>query len=90
MTVVDGVCPLMTDPDSWDSWIEGGVDIAVPTVANWEGPAETRELLDQWGRWLTEDDRVIGIGEPSDFDQFPVAGEAGCGDPFPEHPPDGR
>ena len=37
MTVVDGVCPLMTDPDSWDGWIEGGVDIAVPTVANWEG-----------------------------------------------------
>ncbi len=27
LTVVDGVCPLMTDPDAWDSWIEGGVDI---------------------------------------------------------------
>ena len=36
MIIVDGVCPLMTDPDSWDSYIEGGVDIAVPTVANWE------------------------------------------------------
>ena len=44
MTVVDGVCPLMTDPDSWDSWIKGGVDIAVPTVANWETPAETQEF----------------------------------------------
>ena len=52
LTRVDGVCPLMTDPDSWDSYIEGGVDIAVPTVANWETPAETRDLLDQWDRWL--------------------------------------
>ena len=77
MTVVDGVCPLMTDPDAWDSWIEGGVDIAVPTVANWETPAETRDLLDQWDRWLTEDDRLIGINEPSDFDQFPVSGKLG-------------
>ncbi len=77
MTVVDGVCPLMTDPDSWDSWIEGEVDIAVPTAANWETPAETQDLLDQWDRWLTEDDRLIGIDEPSDFDQFPVAGKLG-------------
>ena len=77
MTVLDGVCPLMTDPDAWDSWIEGGVDIAVPTVANWETPAETQDLLDQWDRWLTEDDRLIGINEPSDFDQFPVPGKLG-------------
>lgn len=77
MTVVDGVCPLMTDPDAWDGWIEGGVDIAVPTVANWEGPAETQDLLEQWDRWLTEDDRLIGIGEPADFDRFPAAGRLG-------------
>ena len=67
----------MTDPDSWDSWIEGGVDIAVPTVANWETPTETRDLLDQWDRWLTDDDLLIGIDEPTDFDQFPVAGKLG-------------
>ena len=77
MTVLDGVCPLMTDPEAWDSWIEGGVDVAVPTVANWEGPAETRELLTQWGRWLAYDDRLIGINEPSNFDQFPVPGKLG-------------
>ena len=53
------------------------MDIAVPTVANWETPAETRDLLDQWDRWLTEDDRLIGINEPSDFDQFPVSGKLG-------------
>ena len=77
MTVLDGVCPLMTDPEAWDSWIEGGVDVAVPTVANWEGPAETRELLTQWGRWLADDDRLIGINEPSNFDQFPAPGKLG-------------
>ena len=77
MTVVDGVCPLMTDPDAWEGWIEGGVDIAVPTVANWEGPAETQDLLEQWDRWLTEDDRLIGIGEPADFDQFPLSRRLG-------------
>ena len=52
MTVVDGVCPLMTDPGSWDGRIEGGVDIAVPTVANREGPAETEGLPAQWARWM--------------------------------------
>ena len=77
MTVVDGVCPLMTDPDSWDSWIEGGVDIAVPTVANWEGPAETRELLGQWARWLEEDGRLVPVNDASDFDRFPVPGRLG-------------
>ena len=77
MTVVDGVCPLMTDPASWDSWIEGGVDIAVPTVANWEGPVETRGLLAQWARWLEEDDRLVAINDPSDFDRFPVPGRLG-------------
>ena len=77
MTVVDGVCPLMTDPASWDVWIEGGVDIAVPTVANWEGPAETRALLDQWARWLEEDARLVAIDDPSDFDRFPVPGRLG-------------
>jgi len=77
VTVVDGVCPLMTDPASWDSWIEGGVHIAVPTVANWEGPAETRDLLAQWARWLEEDGRVGAISEPSDFDRYPVPGRLG-------------
>ena len=77
MTVLDGVCPQMIDPDHWDSWIEGGVDIAVPTVANWEDPTETRQLLNQWDRWLTDDDRLIGVGEPADFDLFPVGGKLG-------------
>ena len=77
MTVVDGVCPLMTDPGAWNSWIEGGVDIAVPTAANWEGPAETRELLSQWARWTAEDDRLIAVAEPSDFDRFPSPGKLG-------------
>jgi len=67
----------MTDPASWDSWIEGGVHIAVPTVANWEGPAETRDLLAQWARWLEEDGRVGAISEPSDFDRYPVPGRLG-------------
>ena len=77
MTVVDGVCPQMTDPDHWDSWIDGGVDIAVPTVANWEDPAETQDLLEQWERWLTGDDRLVAVNEPSDFDRFPVSGKLG-------------
>ena len=77
MTVVDGVCPLMTDPDSWDSWIEGGVDIAVPTVANWEVPTETQELLEQWRRWMEDDDRLLEINESSDFEQFPAPGKLG-------------
>ena len=55
----------------------GGVDIAAPTVANWEDPAETRDLLLQWQRWLDEDDRLIAVNEPADFDQFPVAGKLG-------------
>lgn len=67
----------MTDPASWDSWIEGGVNVAVPTVANWEGPAETRELLLQWTRWLEEDDRLVAIREPSDFERFPLPNRLG-------------
>ena len=67
----------MTDPDAWDSWIDGGVDIAVPTVANWETPAETWELLDQWDRWLAEDERLVAVNEASDFDRFPMPGKLG-------------
>ncbi len=77
MTVLDGVCPQMIDPDYWDSWIKGAVDITVPTVANWEDPAETQKLLDQWGRWLTEDNQLMAVNEPHDFEQFPVAGRLG-------------
>ena len=77
MTVVDGVCPLMTDPESWGGWIEGGVHVAAPTVANWEGPAETRDLLAQWAGWMEEDDRLVPVVEPSDFDRFPLPGRLG-------------
>ena len=77
ITVLDGVCPLMTDPDSWDSWIQGGVSIAAPTVANWEGPAEAKDLMDKWARWLEHDDRLIEIDKGSDFDRFPVPGRLG-------------
>ncbi len=74
---MDGVCPLMTDPDAWDSWIEGGTHIAVPTVANWEDPDETQGLLTQWDQWLTEDLRLVGIGNPGDFGPFPLNGKLG-------------
>ena len=67
----------MIDPDCWDSWIEGGAHIAVPTAANWETPAETEDLLRQWGRWLADDDRLIAVSHPDDFDQFPVPGKLG-------------
>ena len=77
MIVLDGVCPQMIDPDCWDSWIEGGAHIAVPTVANWEEPAETQELLHQWDRWLSEDPRLIAVNQPDDFNQFPVKGKLG-------------
>lgn len=77
MTVFDGVCPLMTDPEAWNSWIEGGVDIVAPTAANWEGPAEAGELLSQWARWTAEDERLEAVAEPSDFDRFPAPGKLG-------------
>ncbi len=71
MTVVDAVAPLMTDPEAWDLYREGGVDIAAPTVANWESPEETHRLLEQWARWTREDDRLSAVTRPSDFDRFP-------------------
>ncbi|WP_420612063.1 dipeptidase [Candidatus Spongiisocius sp.] len=77
MTVVDAVCPLMTDPEAWDLYIEGGVDIGAPTVANWETPSETRELLEQWARWMDEDERLVAVTEPGDFDRFPIPGKLG-------------
>ena len=77
MTVVDGVCPLMTDPEAWDLYIKGGVDIAAPTVANWETPDQTRQLLEQWARWTTEDSRLRAVTEPSHFDLFPESGKLG-------------
>ena len=77
MTVVDGVCPLMTSPESWDLYIEGGVDIGAPTVANWETPAETHQLLEQWARWIDRDDRLVAVTEPTDFDRFPDPGKLG-------------
>ena len=77
MTVVDAVCPLMTDPEAWDLYIEGGVDIAAPTVANWETPAETQQLLERWARWMDDDDRLVSVTEPGDFDRFPRPGQLG-------------
>ena len=66
MTVVDAVCPLMTDPEAWDLYIDGGVDIGAPTVANFETPSETEELLEQWARWIDEDDRLVAVTEDGD------------------------
>ncbi len=77
MTVVDGVCPLMTDPEAWDLYIEGGVDIAVPTVANWETPDETLRLLQQWRTWTADDDRLLSVTEPDHFEQLPDPGRLG-------------
>ena len=77
MTVVDGVCPIMTDPEVWDLYIEGGVDIAAPTVANWETPSETRRLLEQWSRWTREDPRLVAVTESSHFDRFPLSERLG-------------
>ena len=77
MTVVDAVCPLMTDPEAWDLYMEGGVDIGAPTVANFETPSETLELLEQWARWIGEDDRLVAVTEPGDFELFPSPGKLG-------------
>ncbi len=77
MTVVDAVCPLMTDPEAWDLYREGGVDIAVPTVANWESPEETQRLLEQWVRWTDEDAGLRAVTRSSDFDRFPDPGKLG-------------
>ena len=77
MTVVDAVCPLMTDPEAWDLYIDGGVDIGAPTVANWETPSETQQLLEQWARWIDRDDRLVAVTAASDFDRFPSPGKLG-------------
>ena len=43
--VVDGVCPLMRQPEHWDEWVRGGTTLAIPTVASTEDSASALAKL---------------------------------------------
>jgi membrane dipeptidase len=76
--VIDGVCPLMQDPAHWDDWIAGGVDVAIPTVANEHGPADTMKNLSGWFRWMRSNgDRLAHVVTVEDITKAKEAGRLG-------------
>lgn len=77
--VVDGCAPQLSDPQAWEGWLVGGVDLAIPTVSTHESPGEALKKIGRWRRWLQEDERLFLVASPPDLD---ILGEGRLGITF--------
>ena len=68
--VVDGCAPLLSKPGAWEGWVEGGVHLAMPTVATHEGPEEALGRVGEWKRWTDGDQEVFLADSLSDLDRL--------------------
>ncbi len=66
--VVDGCAPLLSKPGAWEGWVEGGVDLAIPTVATHEDSEEGLRRVREWRRWTEGDRGVCLVASPDDLD----------------------
>lgn len=66
--VVDGCAPLLSKPGAWEGWLVGGVDLAIPTVATHEGPEEAVTRVENWRRWIDENEKLLHVVSPTDLD----------------------
>ena len=68
--VVDGCAPLLSKPDAWRGWRVGGVDLAIPTVATHETPAEALPRVRDWRSGLEASRQLFQVATPSDLGEL--------------------
>jgi len=59
--IIDGVCPLLMDKKNIDFYIDGGLTVAVPTIAIREPAREALRVLGSWHRFIANNDQLCLI-----------------------------
>ena len=59
--IIDGVCPLLMDKKNVGWYIDGGVTVAVPTIAIREPAGQVLRSLGSWHRFVSENDQLCLI-----------------------------
>lgn len=73
--VIDGVCPLLREPQYVDWYIEGGAAAATPTVSLDEPVDITLETIGRWLRRIATDDRLVLAKTAADIEAAKPAGQ---------------
>jgi len=67
LILMDMTCPLMRDPDYWDWWLEGGVDVAAPSVQG-DNIRDTIKDLAWWLKMIRlHDDKFLHVTSVEDI-----------------------
>ena len=59
--IIDGVCPLLMDKKNVSWYIDGGVTVAVPTIAIREPAGQVLRSLGSWHRFISENEQLCLI-----------------------------
>ncbi len=66
--VIDGVCPLLREPEYVEWYMAGGVSCAVPTVSLDETAEVTLEAIGRWLRLFAADGRLVHAHSAADIE----------------------
>ena len=75
--IIDGVCPLLMEKANVDWYLDGGVTVAVPTVAIREPAEQTLRNLGAWLRFIDTDKRLRLVRNSNDVQQAKASNQMG-------------
>lgn len=75
--IIDGVCPLLMEETNVDWYIDGGVTVAVPTLAIREPAEQALRNLGSWHRFIGTDERLRLIRSAADIHAAKASGQMG-------------
>ena len=75
--IIDGVCPLLMEKANVDWYLDGGVTVAVPTVAIRELAEQTLRNLGAWLRFIETDNRLRLVRNSNDVQQAKASNQMG-------------
>ncbi|MBM09342.1 MAG: peptidase M19 [Magnetovibrio sp.] len=75
--IIDGVCPLLMDKKNVSWYLDGGLTVAVPTVAIREPAEHVMRTIGSWHRFISNDDRLCLICESKDIRRAKENGQMG-------------
>ncbi len=75
--IIDGTCPLLMDKSNVDWYLDGGVTVAVPTVAIREPAEQTLRNLGAWLRFIEADKRLRLVRMAEDIKHAKASNQMG-------------
>lgn len=75
--IIDGVCPLLMDKSNVDWYLDGGVTVAVPTVAIREPAEQALRNIGAWLRFIEANKRLRLVRDPDDVKQAKASDQMG-------------